>query len=174
MPQIVNLTLSPKQASDAKFYTPLVARELRIKESDIALLRIVKRSVDARRGALKVNLSLEAYIDKEEQPKPLHFDYPSVVGKPEIIIVGAGPAGLYCALRLIELGFKPILFERGKEVVERGKDIAKIETEEGVMYFIIGPYAKKEEAEKLAEFIRAMGIGEVTCNLAGMAREHEL
>ena len=55
-----------------------------------------------------------------------------------------------------------------------GKDIAKIETEDGVMYFIIGPYAKKEEAEKLAEFIRAMGIGEVTCNLAGMAREHEL
>ena len=55
-----------------------------------------------------------------------------------------------------------------------GKDIAKIETEEGVMYFIIGPYAKKEDAEKLAEFIRAMGIGEVTCNLAGMAREHEL
>ena len=69
MPQIVNLTLSPKQASDAKIYTPLVARELRIKESDIALLRIVKRSVDARRGALKVNLSLEAYIDKEEQPE---------------------------------------------------------------------------------------------------------
>ena len=132
MPKIINLTLSPKQASDAKFYTPLVARELRIKESDIALLRIIKRSVDARRGALKVNLSLEAYIDKEEQPAPLHFDYHSVVGKPEIIIVGAGPAGLYCALRLIELGFKPILFERGKEVVERGKDIAKIQRNQGV------------------------------------------
>ena len=56
MPKIVTLTLSPKQASDAKFYAPMVARELRIKESDIALLRIVKRSVDARRGALKVNL----------------------------------------------------------------------------------------------------------------------
>ena len=132
MPKIVTLTLSPKQASDAKFYAPLVARELRIKESDIALLRIVKRSVDASRGALKVNLSLEAYIDKEEQPAPLHFDYPSVVGKPEIIIVGAGPAGLYCALRLIELGYKPILFERGKEVVERGKDIAKIQRNQGV------------------------------------------
>ena len=132
MPKIVSLTLSPKQASDAKIYTPLVARELRIKDSDIALLRIVKRSVDARRGALKVNLSLEAYIDKEEQPAPLRFDYPSVVGKPEIIIVGAGPAGLYCALRLIELGYKPILFERGKEVVERGKDIAKIQRNQGV------------------------------------------
>ena len=79
MPKIVNLSLSPKHSSDAKFYAPLVARELRIKESDIALLRIVKRSVDARRGALKVNLSLEVYIDKEEQPAPLHFDYPSVV-----------------------------------------------------------------------------------------------
>ena len=132
MPKIVNLTLSPKQASDAKIYTPLVARELRVKESDIALLRIVKRSVDARRGALKVNLSLEAYIDKEEQPAPLHFDYPSVVGKPEVVIIGAGPAGLYCALRLIELGLKPILFERGKEVVERGKDIAKIQRNQGV------------------------------------------
>ena len=132
MPKIVNLTLSPKQASDAKIYTPLVARELRVKESDIALLRIVKRSVDARRGALKVNLSLEAYIDKEEQPAPLHFDYPSVVGKPEVVIIGAGPAGLYCALRLIELGLRPILFERGKEVVERGKDIAKIQRNQGV------------------------------------------
>ena len=101
MPISVELRLTPKQASNPQYYTPLVARELRIKESDIALLRIVKRSVDARRGALKVNLSLEAYIDKEEQPAPLHFDYPSVVGKPEVIIIGAGPAGLYAALRLI-------------------------------------------------------------------------
>ena len=132
MPKVVNLTLAPRIASDAKLYAPIVARELRVKESDIALLRIVKRSVDARRGALKVNLSIEAYIDNEEQPKPLHFDYPSVEGKAEVIIVGAGPAGLYCALRLIELGLRPILFERGKEVVERGKDIAKIQRNQGV------------------------------------------
>ena len=54
-----------------------------------------------------------------------------------------------------------------------GKDIAKIETEDGVIYFIIGPYAKKEDAEKLAEFVKAMGIGEVTCDLAGMEKENE-
>lgn len=54
-----------------------------------------------------------------------------------------------------------------------GKDIAKIETEEGVIYYIIGPYANKEDAEKLAEFIKVMGIGEVTCDLAGMAKEHD-
>lgn len=54
-----------------------------------------------------------------------------------------------------------------------GKDIARIETEEGVMYYIIGPYAKKEDAQKLADFIKAMGIGEVTCDLAGMAKEHD-
>ena len=132
MPKVVNLTLAPRIASDAKLYAPIVARELRVKETDIALLRIVKRSVDARRGALKVNLSIEAYIDNEEQPKPLHFDYPSVEGKAEVVIVGAGPAGLYCALRLIELGLRPILFERGKEVVERGKDIAKIQRNQGV------------------------------------------
>ena len=132
MPRKVDLILSPKQASSADYYVPIVARELRVNQSDIALLRIVKRSVDARRGALKVNLSIEAYIDNEEQPSPLNFDYPSVAGKPEVIIVGAGPAGLYAALRLIELGYRPIILERGKEVVERGKDIAKIQRNQGV------------------------------------------
>ena len=132
MPQSLTLTLTPKQASDAATYTSLAARRLGISDRNIALVRVVKRSIDARRGAPKVNLSLEIYIDNEPQPAPVHFDYPSVVGKPEIIIVGAGPAGLYCALRLIELGYKPILFERGKEVVERGKDIAKIQRNQGV------------------------------------------
>ena len=127
MSKIVTLTLTPRQAADATYYTHCVARQLRIKESDIALLRIVKRSVDARRGTLKVNLSLEAFIDNEPQPDPLHFDYPSVAGASEVAIVGAGPAGLFAALRLIELGVKPVIFERGKDVVERGKDIAQIQ-----------------------------------------------
>ena len=98
-----------------------------IKQSDIALLRIVKRSVDARRGTLKVNLTLEAFLDFEPMPEPIHFDYPNVENGTPIIIIGAGPAGLFAALRLIELGMKPIIFERGKDVAERGKDIAQIQ-----------------------------------------------
>ena len=132
MSRIINLTLTPKQAADAKYYTSQAARELHVREQNIALLRIVKRSVDARRGALKVNLSLEAFIDDEPQPAPLRFDYPSVEGKREAVVIGAGPAGLFAALRLIESGVKPIIFERGKEVVERGKDIARIQRNQGI------------------------------------------
>jgi uncharacterized FAD-dependent dehydrogenase len=132
MSQLVTLTLSPRQAADSASHARLVARTLRINESDIALLRIVKRSVDARRGALKVNLTLEAFIDNEPQPDALHFDYPSVVGRDEVVVIGAGPAGLFAALRLIECGLRPILFERGKDVVERGKDIAQIQRNKAI------------------------------------------
>ena len=127
MAQKITLTLTPKQAADSKFYTAAVARQMGIKQSDIALLRIVKRSVDARRGALKVNLTLEAFLDFEPMPEPIHFDYPNVENATPIIIIGAGPAGLFAALRLIELGFKPMIFERGRDVVARGKDIAQIQ-----------------------------------------------
>ncbi|MBQ2417437.1 MAG: NAD(P)/FAD-dependent oxidoreductase, partial [Alistipes sp.] len=127
MAQLITLTLTPKQAADSSFYTAAVARQMGIKQSDIALLRIVKRSVDARRGALKVNLTLEAFLDFEPMPEPIHFDYPNIEHGEPIIIIGAGPAGLFAALRLIELGKKPIIFERGKDVTARGKDIAQIQ-----------------------------------------------
>ena len=101
MPQTLTLTLTPKQASDAATYTALAARRLGISDRDIALVRVVKRSIDARRGAPKVNLSLEIYADNEPQPAAVHFDYPSVVGKPDVVVVGSGPAGLFASLRLI-------------------------------------------------------------------------
>ena len=90
MSQIITLSLSPRDAANSAVYRARVAREMRVREDDIALLRIVKRSVDARRGALKVNLTLEAFIDNEPMPAPLHFDYPSVAAASSVIIVGAG------------------------------------------------------------------------------------
>jgi uncharacterized FAD-dependent dehydrogenase len=92
---------------------------------------VVKRSVDARKSP-KVNLTIELYVDDEPQPDPVHFDYPDVTGRTRVVIVGGGPAGLFCALRLIESGLRPVILERGKEVAERGKDIARINRGGGV------------------------------------------
>ncbi len=131
MPLSVSLQLSPKQAADPKTYIPIAARRAGVSDKQVALARVVKRSVDARKSP-KINLTLELYIDNESQPAPLHFDYPDVAGRTPVVIVGGGPAGLFAALRLIELGLRPIIVERGKEVAERGKDIARINRGEGV------------------------------------------
>ena len=126
MPQNITLVLTPRQAADAKYYTSLAARRLGMPEQDIALVRVVKRSIDARQRQPKVNLSLEVYADREPRPAPVHFDYPSVAGRTEVVIVGSGPAGLFAALRLIELGLRPMILERGRDVSARKVDIARI------------------------------------------------
>ncbi len=122
----LTLTLSPKQAADVTYRTAFAARKLGIREDEIALIRVVKRSIDARQRQPKVNLTLEIYIDREPQPEPVHFDYPDVSHRTEVVIVGSGPAGLFASLRLIELGYRPILLERGREVSARKADIARI------------------------------------------------
>ena len=90
-------------------------------------IRILKRSIDARQRQIFVNLKVRVYVN--EQPHDDDFvrtEYPNVEGKPQVIVVGAGPGGLFAALRLIELGFRPIVLERGKDVHERKKDLADI------------------------------------------------
>ena len=125
MPKEITLTLSPKQAADSKVYVPIAARMARVKESQVALARIIKRSIDARKSP-KIVLTLELYIDSETPPPPVHFDYPDVTHATEVIVVGAGPAGLFAALGLIDLGYKPLVLERGKQVSERKADVAAI------------------------------------------------
>ncbi len=118
------LRVSPETAADEERIKACIAREKGI-EADA--IRIVRRSIDARQRTVYVNLTVRAYVG--EQPSetafaPIH--YPSVEGKPRVVVVGAGPGGLFAALRLIELGLCPVVIERGKNVHERKRDLAQI------------------------------------------------
>lgn len=123
------MSLTPRQASDEQFYKPILAEKLHLEEERIKLINVRRRSIDARQRSIHINLGLEVFIDELPEEKPIEFKYEPVDQKPPVIIVGAGPAGLFAALRLIELGFKPIIFERGKNVSERKRDVARIHRE---------------------------------------------
>ena len=90
-------------------------------------VRILKRSIDARQRQIYVNLKVRVYINEQPHDDEYQYtNYPNVEGKPQVIVVGAGPGGLFAALRLIELGYRPTVLERGKNVHERKKDLANI------------------------------------------------
>ena len=95
MPRTLTLILTPRQAADPKCYTALAAHRLGLRDDEVALVRVVRRSIDARRRRPEVSLTLEVYADCEPQPAPVHFDYPDVAGRPEVLVVGSGPAGLF-------------------------------------------------------------------------------
>lgn len=119
--------LLPQQAVSEATIREAVAREMAIDARTITHVRVLKRSIDARHRTIFVNLTVRVYIN--EVPADDVFPqtiYPDVTGKRQVIVVGAGPAGLFAALRLIELGCRPIVLERGKNVRERKTDLARI------------------------------------------------
>lgn len=126
----LTLRILPKQAYNEQSILAYLRQE---KGLEAQAVRVVKRSIDARQRTIFVNLTIKAYVN--EEPPLLDFEpyvYQDVSEKPAVIVVGAGPGGLFAALRLIELGLKPIIVERGKDVRERKKDIARIRPEQKV------------------------------------------
>ncbi|RLD68567.1 MAG: FAD-binding protein [Bacteroidetes bacterium] len=130
MQKNIHLTLTPKQASDKSDYKNHIAEYLKIKSERIKHFIILKKSIDARSHEVKIVVELSVFID-ELAIKSVEFNpnYNNVANKPEILIVGAGPAGLFAGLKAIELGYKPVILERGKEIQERRKDIALLSRE---------------------------------------------
>ncbi len=129
----ISFTVSPPTAADSLQLKTKVANELGISPMQLQAIRIVHRSIDARQRDIKINLTIDAYIG--EEPPATEFqktEYPDVSGRPTVIVVGAGPGGLFAALRLIENRLRPIVLERGKDVHERRKDIALISKEHRV------------------------------------------
>ena len=130
MIQEYQLRVLPELAANEQQLKAYVAREKGVNIKSINAIRILKRSIDARQRTIFVNLKIRTYINEVPQDDEYtRTIYNKVDGKKQAIVVGAGPGGLFAALKLIELGIKPIVVERGKNVRERKKDIALISRE---------------------------------------------
>lgn len=125
----VQLNLAPAEAADERSVKKAASRTSGIPVDQIIHVRILKRSIDARKKNIRVNLSAEIYTDEIPQFEPVPFRFNNVEKSKEVVITGAGPAGLFAALRLIELGYRPVILERGRDVSARKRDIAKISRE---------------------------------------------
>ena len=127
MIQEFQIRVLPEQAANEQSLKQFIGHDKGLDIRTIHALRILKRSIDARQRTIYVNLKVRLYIN--EMPQDEEFTrtiYNKVDGKPQVIVVGAGPGGLFAALRLIELGLRPVVVERGKNVRDRKIDIARI------------------------------------------------
>jgi hypothetical protein len=128
MPQELLLQVSPEIAVNDKLLQEHIAKLIRVSFNEIKHISILKRSIDARQKAIKMNLKVMLYFQGDEfiEEKIQLPDYKNVSNAQEVIVIGAGPAGLFAALQLIELGLKPIVIERGKDVRGRRRDLKAI------------------------------------------------
>ena len=127
------LRILPEQAASEQSLKQYISREKGLDVRTINAIRILKRSIDARQRTIYINLTIRVFVN--ETPSEDEFertDYPNIEGRPAVIVVGAGPGGLFAALKLIELGLRPIVVERGKNVRERKEDLARISREHKV------------------------------------------
>jgi uncharacterized FAD-dependent dehydrogenase len=126
--EIIQLSVLPETAANEKLLKELLSEQLGLSNFEF---KILKRSIDARRKPVTINLKIEIYLDNEEQPETITENkYKDVKEADHVLIVGFGPAGIFAALKLIELGLKPIVIERGKDVRSRRRDLAAINKEQ--------------------------------------------
>ena len=127
------LRILPEQAASEQSLKTYISREKGLDIRTINAVRVLKKSIDARQRTIYVNVKVQVFINEvPDTQEYILTEYKNVSGKPEVIVVGAGPGGLFAALRLIELGLRPIVIERGKNVRERKEDLAKISREHKV------------------------------------------
>lgn len=130
MHHTLNLTLPPEIALDETAFEIYVKQHLQISNANTLAIRRLRQSIDARSRHIKVNLQAEVFVDEAPTPAiEYQKAYGDVSQKPPVVIVGCGPAGMFAAIRLIELGYKPIIIERGKDVRARRRDLAAINKE---------------------------------------------
>ena len=127
MIQEYQIRILPEQAANEEGIKRYLAKEKGLDVRTLNQVRVLKRSIDARQRTIFVNLKVRAYINEFPQDDQyIHTEYPDVSSRPRVIVVGEGPGGLFASLRLIELGYRPIVLERGKDVRERKKDLSNI------------------------------------------------
>ena len=127
MIQEYQIRILPEQAASEEGIKRYLSKEKGVDVRTLNQVRVLKRSIDARQRTIFVNLKVRAYINEYPQDDQyIHTEYPDVSSRPRVIVVGEGPGGLFASLRLIELGYRPIVLERGKDVRERKKDLSNI------------------------------------------------
>ena len=121
------IRILPEQAASEEGIKRYLSKEKGIDVRTLNQVRVLKRSIDARQRTIYVNLKVRTYINEFAQDDQyIHTEYPDVSSRPRVVVVGEGPGGLFASLRLIELGYRPVVLERGKDVRERKKDLSNI------------------------------------------------